>query len=41
VAEDAKEFVFEKLFNERWDHTTGTVSNRVATVQEVKAASAE
>jgi hypothetical protein len=41
VAEDTKEFVFEKLFNERWDQSTGTVSNPIVTVREVVEATAE
>jgi hypothetical protein len=41
VAEETKEFVFEKLFNERWDGSTGTVSNPVVLVREVVEANAE
>ena len=41
MAEDTKEFVFEKLFNERWDQSTATVSNPIVTVREVVEATAE
>ena len=38
MPDDTRAYVFEKLFNDRWDPTTGTLSNPVVLVSEVVAA---
>jgi hypothetical protein len=35
VAEETKEYIFEKIFNDRWDPNTATLSNPIVLVNEI------